>query len=252
MLGAILGGASLGALGLAGDLIAGNQQRKWQEGQNNAQRELDRQQMEMQREFAQKGIQWKVEDAKAAGLHPLAALGAAGAGYNPVTSIMQNSYDPGKPYANMAERMGQNIQRAVQATQTPQERQIVQLDIERKKKENDLIQTQIDNAKWELRKNLGSPGIPKGYQYFVNPNGSISMERSTELANSQSGDLFAPILWNVKNKLATSFLGREIFNQPSTIVVDGKKYRNMGGDYYGPYHDTRTEVLNVPSNNINW
>ena len=30
----------------------------------------------LQKEFAQKGIQWKVADAKAAGIHPLAALGA--------------------------------------------------------------------------------------------------------------------------------------------------------------------------------
>ena len=30
----------------------------------------------MQKEFAQKGIRWKVEDAKQAGIHPLYALGS--------------------------------------------------------------------------------------------------------------------------------------------------------------------------------
>jgi len=38
----------------------------------------------MQREFAQKGIQWKVADAKAAGIHPLYALGAQTHSFSPV------------------------------------------------------------------------------------------------------------------------------------------------------------------------
>jgi hypothetical protein len=37
-----------------------------------------------QKEFAQKGIQWKVEDAKKAGLHPLYALGAQTTSFSPV------------------------------------------------------------------------------------------------------------------------------------------------------------------------
>jgi hypothetical protein len=37
-----------------------------------------------QKEFAQKGVQWKVEDAKKAGLHPLYALGANTTSFSPV------------------------------------------------------------------------------------------------------------------------------------------------------------------------
>lgn len=36
----------------------------------------------LQREFAQHGIRWRVRDARKAGLHPLAALGASGAAYS--------------------------------------------------------------------------------------------------------------------------------------------------------------------------
>ena len=36
-----------------------------------------------QKEFAQNGIRWKVEDAKRAGIHPLYALGASTQGYSP-------------------------------------------------------------------------------------------------------------------------------------------------------------------------
>lgn len=38
---------------------------------------------EAQKEFAQNGIRWKVEDAKRAGIHPLYALGASTQGYSP-------------------------------------------------------------------------------------------------------------------------------------------------------------------------
>jgi hypothetical protein len=38
-----------------------------------------------QKEFAQKGIRWKVQDAKEAGLHPLAALGAQTGSFSPVS-----------------------------------------------------------------------------------------------------------------------------------------------------------------------
>lgn len=40
----------------------------------------------MQYDFAKNGLRWKVNDAKAAGLHPLAALGAQG--YSPTIGVM--------------------------------------------------------------------------------------------------------------------------------------------------------------------
>lgn len=49
-----------------------------------------------QREFAQNSISWKVEDAKRAGVHPLAALGASG--YQASPSFM--SADLGSPVGN--------------------------------------------------------------------------------------------------------------------------------------------------------
>jgi len=70
----------------------------------------------LQREFAQYGIRWKVDDAKAAGLHPLYALGGSGAAFapNPITI---------NPMAQALGDMGQNVARAIQAQQTPEERE---------------------------------------------------------------------------------------------------------------------------------
>ena len=61
-----------------------------------AQKEANKRNYEMQKEFAQHGIQWKAADAKEAGLHPLAALGAQ-------TSAASPSYAAGDPGA--AERV---------------------------------------------------------------------------------------------------------------------------------------------------
>lgn len=77
-------------------------------------RKTAHEQMDAQREFAQHGIRWKVEDAKAAGLHPLAAMGASGASFSPV--MVGDTYGPAMAQA------GQDISRAVEATRTQPER----------------------------------------------------------------------------------------------------------------------------------
>lgn len=75
----------------------------------------------MQREFAQHGVRWRVEDAKAAGLHPLFALGAnvSQASPNPPMSFENRS---GEILAEGFGRMGQNLSRAARAQGTPEER----------------------------------------------------------------------------------------------------------------------------------
>lgn len=52
-----------------------NKNARSQQSQNTA----------LQREFAQNSIQWKTADAKAAGLHPLYAMGSAATPYSPTT-----------------------------------------------------------------------------------------------------------------------------------------------------------------------
>lgn len=55
--------------------------------------------IKMQKQFAQQGIQWKTADAKAAGIHPLAALGAQTTSFSPVqvgTNFSQAGQDLGR------------------------------------------------------------------------------------------------------------------------------------------------------------
>lgn len=70
-----------------------------------------------QKEFAQNGIRWKVEDAKRAGIHPLYALGASTQGYSP-SGVYTGDYG----IADAAAHLGQGYERAQQAKMTKEER----------------------------------------------------------------------------------------------------------------------------------
>lgn len=118
------------------DVIFGAERQRQQLQQFSLQQEqwkrqdaLNAQNVALQREFAQNGIRWKVEDARAAGISPLAAMGAQG--YSP--GVMINT-DPGPipelprsgpaPAEQMVDalKMGQDFGRAMNATRTQVER----------------------------------------------------------------------------------------------------------------------------------
>lgn len=81
-----------------------------------ADKELQAQNIANQKEFAQHGIRWKVADAQASGLHPLAALGAQ-------TSSFSNVIGGDIPIAKTDfGGMGQDIGRAMDAATTQDER----------------------------------------------------------------------------------------------------------------------------------
>lgn len=100
-----------GAIGAAGALLGGKQSAA-----NQA--KMAQQNYEHQKEFAQNGIRWKVADAKAAGIHPLYALGASTSSYSPVSG-----YGGDNGIGEAAATFGQGIGRAVEAGMTREERQ---------------------------------------------------------------------------------------------------------------------------------
>lgn len=105
-----LDGALGGAIGAVGSLIGGGVSAS----QSKANSRLN---YEAQKEFAQNGIRWRVEDAKRAGIHPLYALGANTASFSPVQGY-GGDFGVSDAFANF----GQGIDRAVQAKMTRQER----------------------------------------------------------------------------------------------------------------------------------
>lgn len=110
----------------------------------------------MQKEFAQSGIRWKVEDAARAGIHPLYAMGAQGAMASPVTvGEPQSPISPSGADVALG-NMGQDISRAIHATRTNEERAFSILQLERAGLENQLLETQIYN----LQHNQTGPPLP--------------------------------------------------------------------------------------------
>lgn len=105
-----------------------------------------------QKEFAQNGIRWKVEDAKAAGIHPLAALGANTMSFSP--SVV------GAPdtTAGTFGEMGQNISRAISATRTEEERTLAKIQLAQA--ESNLEGSQIENMIKLSQLQKLSPGNP--------------------------------------------------------------------------------------------
>lgn len=114
---------------------------------NEEQMEANRAQ---QREFAQNSIQWRVNDARAAGIHPMYALGAPT--MSPAIQTMQD------PLGASISSMGQDISRAMSANMAPEERNsgvIAALGVERAGLQNELLRAQISR----LRVGTG-PGVP--------------------------------------------------------------------------------------------
>lgn len=137
-------------------LVGGFMDNAAAEDRNNAvfaDKERDR---ALQREFAQMGLQWKVADAKAAGLHPLAAIGGAGASYTP-SAISLEGGSMGKALADM----GQDVGRAINATRSADDRNSAaakSLLLEKGALENELLRTQIAKMRGQLGPPVPMPG----------------------------------------------------------------------------------------------
>lgn len=130
-------------LGAAGSLIGGLIGRESQEDIANQQERIARDNMQMQKQFAQEGIRWRVSDAQAAGIHPLYALGAQIPTYSPSSYIPAEG---GDPLAAGLAAASQNIGRAIDAGSTQNERdssRLAELSLERAQLENDLLRARI-------------------------------------------------------------------------------------------------------------
>lgn len=89
-----------GSLILAGSSLAGGVMNKLFDDSDK----INEQNYNNQKEFAQNSIQWRVNDAKKAGIHPLAALGTQGSYYTPSASAGSAGY--GDMVANVGGQIG--------------------------------------------------------------------------------------------------------------------------------------------------
>lgn len=164
-----VGGAAQAAGGIAG-LFGGGGGTDWNSvriARENAER-----QYQIQKEFAQSGIQWRVADAKAAGLHPLAALGAAPASYSPASYVGADRLPADRDIGSSLSQMGQGIHRAAHAASSKEDRalesynsQMRIMNLEKAGLENRLLESQITASQAALLRAGTGPGIPTGPSY---------------------------------------------------------------------------------------
>lgn len=106
----LAGSLAGGALGLAGGIYSAN---KSAQVANN----VNLLNYKQAKEFAQNQIQWRVADAKKAGLHPLAALGMS-----PISGPPSAVGADVSGLGNGLSEMGQNISRSIDAMQSREDR----------------------------------------------------------------------------------------------------------------------------------
>lgn len=212
---------------------------------------------EQQKEFAKSGIQWKVEDAKKAGLHPLAALGAS-------TASSGGTHTVGGESSALAS-MGQNIGRAISSSSSADQRTMMQLQIQNAKTE--LEGKEIDNAikasqlqsmshtgpafpsandqhlipgqgnamrgvkivpSESTASEVGRPGIQAGLinslQYVREPHGNIGIAPSQQSKERNEDDFIAESLWHLKNRLNPPAPRTSDYPIPSHLAKKGYKY----------------------------
>ena len=197
--GSAIGGAIGGALGLIGA------------GQSQASAErLNQLNYEHQKEFAQNGVRWKVADAKAAGLHPLAALGASTASYSP-SAVIGDS-----PDFSFLRDIGQDIGRAVDAKSTAAERarnkekidQGTNLELEGKQLDNEYKRALIASQKQDDALRLANAAVRASWSQQLPP--AMPSIKDNPVVDGQAQAYPIPGTESKPAEVVTSFKGGTI------------------------------------------
>lgn len=196
-----LGGASLAGaygLGAGGDPNAGLNQQQYDLAMKN---------IALQKEFAQNGIQWRVADAAAAGLSPLAALGASEPSFSPVSAqVFPADTAPRNIGLQTLANMGQDLLRSKLNASSGADRQLETINLRKAADEADIVHSQAALTRLRLQREQTAPINPAvpDTQTFMNRDGSTYQMPSDAYSQVSRGTLFGPATWYYKN------LGRSI------------------------------------------
>lgn len=144
-------------LGFGGSLISSFLGNSAADDQREAENQRFASNLAYQKEFAQNGIQWKVADARAAGIHPMAALGANTVSYSPMAL--------GDIGSELRQKSGQDLGRAVSAVSDQSSRDkdvnaaVQKLTLERAGLENELLKSQIVRVRQSANPAPQSPTV---------------------------------------------------------------------------------------------
>lgn len=245
-------GAAL--VGAGSSFIGGLMNQDAQRSANALNRKLNNDNIQLQREFAQNGVSWKVEDAKRAGIHPLYALGANTHSFAPASIGATADTSMGDAVSNM----GQDISRAMMAGKSQEERDLMNLqklslqaDVEGKHLDNLLRLQNLDRSNNQIGPPLPSAagggmsgvgsvkvkpsevfasqaagsGVQSGMintlQYTRETNGNIGITNSADAKERNEDDFIAETLWHLKNRISPPAPSTSDYPLPDWAVRKG-------------------------------
>lgn len=188
----------------------------------------------LQKEFAQNGIQWKVHDAQAAGINPLAALGASTSSFSNVvgaTAQSDNSFGKGVSAA------GQDIGRALKDTMAAGDQhalKMAQLQETHGELENQLLASQI--AKYNAAGAGGPPTPAAGQQWKWGLDGQGAV---VDLSSARNGGN-QPAIKVEPNKVIPGVVGDEGV-APGVSPLTG--FMNNGGLMFPVLSDPAAKAM---------
>lgn len=224
-----------------------------------AQADINRENLASAREFAQNSIQWKVADAKKAGIHPLAALGTQSA-YAPSS---YSGGDSGEAQATMGivGSLGQMLQTAIEAINNDAEAdKLGQMDNNTQflKVEPDEVKKTAGKGAIKMTESANKAGQPLGAplagaklvalgngEYAIEPNKDTVDSEALSDADGPSGFLkshlinetYKEMAWREVKRMNKKegyqryyFTGRFVDGKP--IIVDTKENDSFSGDKY--------------------
>lgn len=180
-IGALLGGIGQAAGGIGGLFNQGSSRvdnSSFYQNWRNDDMAFAREQFNYQKQLAESGIRMRVADAKAAGLHPLAALGASGTSITPISvgggySVDHGGSSRGSDIGSSLANMGQGIGRAVAATQSKEERMqsAYEMTVQRQQIASNDLDLQIKAAQLSRLTQQVGPGMhPAAAGHVMKPN----------------------------------------------------------------------------------
>lgn len=151
----MFGAIATGVGSLLGGMFAGQGAQKGGKMSAKATLKANRQNLKYQMLFAKKGLRWKINDARKAGVAPLAALGAQSVSFSP---SFVGATQAGQGVADSAAAMGQGISRAATALGSADDqnseylRRLQQLQLDNMTLQNQALGSQI--------RLMSQPGTP--------------------------------------------------------------------------------------------